>query len=177
MTMSEPRAKTQLTMAATQPLESTLAYEGAARLGPFQILVAEHALIRQEIDRALEAVRKTPPPRRTDRFPQAIVTLVELHTRREERVLYPICERLFGGKDGAAAVMREDHAAIKVDLAALTRSRKPAEVRRAEIEQLKTHVEAHFAKEEHVLFPLMAALVSNPEATALARLLRIASTP
>ena len=172
MAMPEPRVVAQSATARERSSDATPAYESAARSDPFQLLVAEHALIRQEIARALQAAGKTQIPSRLDRTLQALVDNVQLHTKREDRVLYPICERLFGGKDGAAAVMREDHAEIKADLMVLARRCKPAEVRRGEIEQLRTHMEAHFAKEEHVLFPLMAALLSNPEATALARRLR-----
>ena len=151
------------------------AYEAISRPDPFQILVAEHALLRQDMERALEAATNRGTSPGMDRRLEALADRFRLHTRREDRVVVPVCERLFGGKDGAAAVMRADHGVIIKDLESLGREGMPAGGRRGRVSRLKTHMEAHFAREEHVLFPLMAALLSNPEAAALARRLRSVS--
>lgn len=87
--------------------------------------------------------------------------------------MYPICERLFGGKQGAASVLRNEHAAIRRACAALTpRGIAPRDVLAGRLEDLGSLVEAHFGREEKVLFPLMTAHLEGREAADLARRLR-----
>ena len=170
MTKYEGRAT--LTVEGSLSDRAALTYEPVSHPDPFQILVAEHALLRQDMERAVAAARKRGASPGMDRRLEALASRFRLHTRREDRVVVPVCERLFGGKDGAAAVMREEHGAITEGLHSLSRDRVSPEGLQERIARLKTHVETHFAKEERVLFPLMAALLSNPEASALARRLR-----
>lgn len=159
---------------AVRRIESS--YGNAERPDPFQLLVAEHAMFRRDLERAGLAADAPGASRRSEGLLGPLTSRFQLHTEREDEVLAPICERLFGGKDGAAAVMREDHAGIKEALRAVDRARD-ARDRREGIERLSARMEAHFAREEHVLFPLMAAFLSNGEATALARQLRRVSLP
>ncbi len=147
-----------------------------ARSDPFQILVAEHDLLRHEFARILEVAQLDDGGWACQRASRALLASVRRHQRREDRVLYPVCERLFGGRDGAAAVLKGEHAAILEGLAGLldqTNSDRVA--RRARAEAVWLRAEDHFGKEERVLFPLTAALLSGTESTALARRLRFAS--
>ncbi len=91
------------------------------------------------------------------------------HLNREDAAVYPVCERLFG-PTGAVSVMRADHAAIEERLASLGRS--AAEDAAQQLGNLEEVMEAHFAREERVLFPMMVALLSATETDRLARWLR-----
>ncbi len=149
---------------------------GVARSDPFQILSAEHDLLRQGFARLLEAARLDDEGWACQRVSRNLLVSMKLHQRREDRALYPVCERLFGGKDGAASVLKEEHTAILAGLTGLVRPGDPAATRRrAQAEALRLLAEEHFGKEERILFPLTAALLSGTESTALARRLRFAS--
>lgn len=87
---------------------------------------------------------------------QGLAGLVEdvlvSHARLEDELLFPELEQHVGPV-GPLAVMRYEHTAIEDGLAAVAATSERAEAvdRLRETLQL-TH--AHFAKEEHVLFPL-----------------------
>lgn len=140
---------------------------------PFRILVAEHDLLRRQfLD--LESMTGRPS------FRKAVAGLarsLQAHVAREEHGLYPLCERLFGGPDGAAAVLRGDHAEVHACLLALEGPSDGDAAVRDCIERLRAHLDDHFGREEHVLFPFMAALLSGAESSALARRLRSATPP
>lgn len=135
---------------------------------PFRLLVAEHdALRRQFTD--LESTTGRPA------FRKAVAGLarsLDAHILREERGLYPLCERLFGGPHGAAAVLRGDHSEMRRCLLALEDGSAEAGAVRECLERLRVHLDDHFGREERVLFPFMTALLSGAEASALARRLR-----
>ncbi len=156
----------------TNPRRRPLAYEPVARSDPFSILEAEHALLRQQITRALVGDEARDP----SALREALATLstsLRLHQHREDLVLYPVCERLFGGKGGAASVLRGDHAAIAEQLEALGQeSNSTGRVSRLRLDVLRNKLDDHFGKEERVLFPLTAALLSGTETSSLARRLR-----
>lgn len=150
-------------------------YEAASAVEPFQVLTAEHALIRLHLNRALEAARRAPGGPEARRTLVVLLDGVQVHQRREDRVMYPLCERLFGGKDGAASVLRDEHAAIRRAFdALLPGATRPGPVSAADLEDLRRLLEAHFVREERVLFPLMAAHLEGREAADLARRLRTA---
>jgi iron-sulfur cluster repair protein YtfE (RIC family) len=130
-------------------------------------------LLRQQLARLLVAVTDGADESSVHRDLAAVSESLRLHQRREDAVLYPVCERLFGGKEGAASVLRRDHAVLAEELEILGReSAVPGRVSRLRVETLRTVVEGHFDKEERVLFPLTAALLSGRESTDLARRLR-----
>lgn len=148
-------------------------YEAGARLEPFQILTAEHALLRLQMRRALDAARRDPHGDGSRRALAALLDGFRLHERREDIVMVPACERLFGGKDGAASVLRGDHSAIRDAFsAALAEPAAPNPISVPALENLHHLLEAHFAREERVLFPLMTAHLAGREAADLARRLR-----
>jgi len=157
---------------AKKPDRGTEVYEAVSRSDPFSILSAEHALLRQQFARAFVVQEAADPTAIRD----ALATLsasLRLHQRREDLVLYPVCERLFGGKGGAASVLRDDHAAIAEQLEALGHeSEATGRVSRLRLDVLRNEVDDHFGKEERVLFPLTAALLSGTESSTLARRLR-----
>jgi iron-sulfur cluster repair protein YtfE (RIC family) len=149
-------------------------YEPVSRSDPFGILVAEHALLRQQFARVLTAAGDGSSASSIRVALAALSTSIRLHLGREDFALYPVCERLFGGKGGAASVLRGDHAVIAAQLAALSRgpgSSRPAS--RLRVDMLRNEVDEHFAKEERILFPLTAALLSGTESSNLARRLRM----
>ncbi len=149
-------------------------FGGVARPDPFQILVAEHELVRARLRKAVELQAAEAPNRSLRNAVAALRASVQQHVAREDRALFPVCERLFGGREGAAAVLRDDHASIRRDLAGLARASRGDSLYGV-LDRLRVNLEEHFSREERVLFPLMAALLSGTEATALARRLRCSS--
>ncbi len=97
---------------------------------------------------------------------------LRVHLRREDIGLYPLGECLFDGPEGAAGVLQGDHATMRLAIEAFSRGGPPDEEAAGGLRELVVSMEAHFRKEEHVLFPLMAAVLSGTEASSLARRLR-----
>lgn len=155
-----------------KPRRGPLAYEPVARSDPFSILEAEHALLRQQFARALVADAGGDASALREAL-DILSASLRLHQRREDLVLYPVCERLFGGKGGAASVLRDGHAVIVEQLEVLTHeSQSSGHVSHLRLDVLRNEVDDHFGKEERVLFPLTAALLSGTETSSLARRLR-----
>lgn len=145
-------------------------------MDPFQVLTAEHALIRLQMARVLETVRRDPTGAGARKAVSEFADGIRLHQRREDLVMYPVCERLFGGRDGVASVLRDDHEAIRQTLERLLAGAPgPDPIRAADVEDLHGLLEDHFVKEERVLFPLMTAYLPGKENAALARRLRATS--
>ncbi len=153
-------------------------FEAASSTDPFGILIAEHALLRQRLARAGAAVSDQPDGPAVRNALGALSESLGIHQRREDVALYPLCESLFGGKLGAAAVLRDDHEVIGREVGALLRaSESRGRISPPRLDRLRDAVDTHFGKEERVLFPLTAALLSGTESSALARRLRDASSP
>lgn len=147
-------------------------------LDPFQILTAEHALIRLQVARSREAARDDPGGPGARRALAALADGFGLHRLREDRVVYPVCERLFGGQDGAASVLRADHAHIdRAFEALLAEPVRPGPASLASLDDLTRLVQNHFSREERVLFPLMRAHLADRERAELARRLRADAAP
>lgn len=150
-------------------------YEAPSSPGPFQVLTAEHALIRLHLSRALEAARRDPEGDEARRALVALFDGVRLHQRREDEVMYPLCERLFDGKDGAACVLRDEHAGIRRAFDGLAaESARHGPITEGALEDLRGLLEHHFVREERVLFPFITAHLQGREAANLARRLRAA---
>ena len=148
-------------------------YEAASRLDPFQVLTAEHALLRLELSRAIDAADIDPQGSEARQAVGLLRNGFRLHQRREDLVMVPACERLFGAKDGPASALRDDHAAIAHAFEELVdQAGRPGPAPKAALADLQRRLEAHFVKEERVLFPLMAAHLEGREAADLARRLR-----
>lgn len=152
-------------------------FEAGSNHDPFQVLTAEHALIRLHLARALEAAHHTVGEAQASL--SAFVDGVERHQRREDLVIVPLCERLLGGKDGVACVLRDDHEAIRraMDAVQAALGRRPSQASAIALDELRGLVEAHFNKEERVLFPQLAARLAGRESATLARNLRAAGSP
>ncbi len=148
-------------------------YEPVSRSDPFSLLTAEHALLRRQVARALLAVNDGGNAVALREALLGLSSSLRLHQRREDLVLYPVCERLFGGRGGAAALLHDDHAALAARLESLSRrSEVQGRVSRLRLDVLRNELDEHFAKEERVLFPLTAARLSGTETSDLARRLR-----
>ena len=170
MTHSEPRTESA---PANAP-----GYEPASRSDPFSLLVAEHALLRQQFARTFLALQRGDDPAIMRAALSALAESLRLHQGREEAVLYPVCERLFDGEAGAASVLREDHTALARHLAALMRTSGSAgRISRLRLDALRNEADEHFGREERVLFPMTAALLSGTESGDLARRLRTVVPP
>lgn len=133
----------------------------------FQLLVQEHACLRAEMRRVLSAPRGSDERFRESRGWQRLAEAARHHMDREEAALFPECERLFGAT-GAVSVLRSDHATIRIRLRTSGRTKGDPT---GTLEQLSVELDAHLAREERVLFPMMAALLSGTEANRLARCL------
>ena len=141
---------------------------------PFQLLTAEHAMLRRDFARLLQAASDGHPADAL-RLANEIADSLDRHLRDEETVVYPVCERLFGGKTGAASVLREDHASIRDRMGTLlARGRKDGAPSPVRVDMLRLEMDVHFGREERVLFPMVSALLSGTESDALARRLRAA---
>ncbi len=148
-------------------------YEAGSAPDPFQVLTAEHALLRLQLSRTLEAARRDPGGPEVRKALAVLLDGFGLHERREDQVMYPACERLFGGKHGAAAVLRDEHGAIhRAFDEALASAVRLGPVAAPGLDDLGCLLDAHFAREEKVLFPFMAAHLQHRDAADLARRLR-----
>ena len=142
---------------------------------PFQVLLGEHAVLRLQVGRALEAGGRGAGRAGTRAALGALADGFRAHQRREDSLVFPVCERILGGKDGVVAVLRRDHAAIRAALddllrQSLRRRAVPADL----IEDLHTLLESHLVREERVLFLFLTAELDGRQATTLARRLRCA---
>ncbi len=147
-------------------------FEAGSSPDPFQVLAAEHALIRLHLARAIEAARLPEDGGGTQKALAVLADSFRLHERREDLVLYPICEQLFGGRESVVAVLRQDHHAIRQMLQRTVDPTRSASVPSETLDELGRLLEGHFAKEERVLFPLMTAHLPGRESARLARRLR-----
>lgn len=147
-------------------------FHATSRTDPFLLLVAEHDLLRRGLRRVRVVAELGDDPDLPNAL-QPLFASLRRHQEREDRALYPLCERMFGGEDGATAVLRGEHEAIREAIEALMRKGPghPAQVP-SWIDAFRSELEGHFAKEERILFPLVAALLSRTEMQALARRLR-----
>jgi len=156
-----------------EPPPATLAPTGFSHSDPFQILSAEHALLRRDLVRILEGPRDAEPGTVVGERLASLSERLQRHLMSEERVLYPVCERLFGRKDGPAPVLRGDHQAIRERLVALVDEAGRLErIPRVRLDLLRLDLDDHFGREEQVLFPLTRALLTGTESGSLARKLR-----
>lgn len=143
---------------------------------PFELLAAEHELLRRQLGRALTASKS---PARGEPEPPPIDVLLDalrIHFRREERALFPLCERIFGGPESAVGVLHEEHMAIDDALGPIARGTLgPQETSRV-LEQVVGLLGRHLAREEKVLFPLAQSRMTQAEAGFLAKRLRSESS-
>ncbi len=150
-------------------------YEAGSHRDPFQILTGEHAIIRLQLARTADAVRRDAASPEARQLLASFADGFRLHERREDRVLYPECERLFGGRDGVARVLREDHDAMGRTLQQLLNGPSRDEpISSVLLDELGRRLEDHFVKEERVLFPVMTAYLPGRASATLSRRLRAA---
>lgn len=143
---------------------------------PFDLLVAEHELLREHLGRARTALRARGNPGNRAPEAEALAEALRIHFRREETALYPLCERLFGGPESAVRVLQEDHRAIGEALGLLRDARRNPREGLRRLENLGRLLESHLAREEKVLFPLAESRMSVAQANLLTRGLRNART-
>ena len=136
------------------------------------LLRAEHDLLRRNLGNAIETVRDGDAPKAGRTAVRALLASVRHHMRREEKALYPVCERLFGGPESAIAVLRRDHEAIGEAVDTLAPSARAAPGLEGRLVGLAGLLDAHLSREERVLFPLAASRMTEAETAFLLRELR-----
>lgn len=97
------------------------------------------------------------------------------HARAEEKVLYPALDSILGTKGYATATMVLDHKAIARlvdDLSALASSPNPEAYRR-KLYGLGAVLEAHFAKEEQFILPILRDKMTEEQLRALFQRLEV----
>lgn len=140
---------------------------------PFELLVAEHGILRRHLGRALVMAQDSRSAAERRKALESFLAALRVHIRREEKALFPLCERLLGGPDSAISVLQEDHEAVGILAASLAReadARGHVDVDR--LEELAHRLEGHFVREEKVLFPVAETRMTAAEAMFLARRLR-----
>lgn len=67
---------------------------GLHREGPTALLRREHELVRDLLGRIADALQAPPQPEETRRLLRRLGALLEDHARREETLLYAVCDRM-----------------------------------------------------------------------------------
>lgn len=102
----------------------------------------------------------------------SFVEELELHSKREEEVLFPLMARYIGRETGPIAVMEYEHEQAKARLAEFLSGMEKLEgsveadaARRiaGEVEAAVQILSDHFLKEENVLFPMAERILSDAE--------------
>ena len=101
------------------------------------------------------------------------------HFAIEEQALFPLLARHLSLESGPLAVMHAEHGSFRELLAGLTSAVDAGDIdaqhtRAAELVQL---LRAHIAKEDHVLFPMAARLLSTAELVEVDRCAALVISP
>lgn len=124
---------------------------------------------------------------------QALGGALAAHARKEDEVLFPVLERVLGEGGGPMAAMRDEHRDIHAQaarfhatlheledvehpaivaggarLGALAAGRADAAALHAAADQLLALIDAHFEKEETILFPMARELLTREALAAMA---------
>ena len=126
---------------------------------PLRILRAQHDQLRRGVR---QVATRAPAPERL----RPLAARLESHLALEERTLFAFWEGILGQRR-AIAVLRADHRALR--LAAGRALREGGLLGAA---RLSRQLEAHFAREERVLFPLTIARLTPTQLVEFGRLLR-----
>lgn len=152
-------------------LRKVLAQGVSAVAGPWdQVLAAEHKVVMTLLDRAIEA------PRGARLKKKLLFAKIEWglskHAYAEETVIYPALRALGQGEDKP---LFDDHAEVKILLAALRD--RPAEDQKwvEDARALKAILEAHMAEEEARVFPRLREALPDAENARLTALLNAQS--
>lgn len=103
---------------------------------------------------------------------RSFVEELDLHSRREEEVLFPLMAGYIGRETGPIAVMEYEHEQAKIRLAGfLSRMEEIGNVVEAngarqiagEVVEAVQILSDHFRKEENVLFPMAERMLSDAE--------------
>lgn len=145
------------------------------------LLVGEHVPILEKIEGLLALTEQINHEENnqenfTDLKNKVIVFKDELdpHSEREEEILFPMLGAYIGTTSGPIAMMEYEHAQAKSLISSFL---EKAEVSEPANEELKTAAEFvvnaanllkdHFAKEEHVLYPMAERMLSDDEKAEL----------
>lgn len=89
-----------------------------------------------------------------------LAAALEPHASIEDEVLFAALESALGGEVGPIPVMRMEHQTIEELLAKARQAAEPGQAASLLIEALQVARE-HFAKEEHVLFPMAEQMLDR----------------
>lgn len=147
-------------------------------MDPIQSLLDEHAQILAclaPLRSAVHQIAERGPAALPDVLPvvQDVVVVVaadlRTHSQREDEAFFPVVEAVFGGQFGPMTVMRAEHDAIDETIQHLQAMLADADPQWS-INNLGDWcgrlihlIDAHFGKEEHVVFP-MARQALTPDA-------------
>jgi hemerythrin-like domain-containing protein len=137
-------------------------------MGPFDILTEQH----RELEERLEAIEADEARREPQAFREqleALVALLQVHARLEERHLYPLVTRVEGR--ARAREKSEDHLAMEELTAELEELEPGDDEWWARLTALEDLVVAHAREEELETFPRLTATLDEEEQEELRRAL------
>ncbi|MCC6224174.1 MAG: hemerythrin domain-containing protein [Thermoleophilia bacterium] len=123
-------------------------------------LLGEHAVIYSLLDKLARGEFATADEARGQAH--ALTAALESHAHLEDELLFEPLEGHIGAEAGPLAVMRLEHDEIEAVLARLREIDEPVEAKTAAT-RLASLARDHFAKEEHVLFPLAETALGEGE--------------
>jgi hemerythrin-like domain-containing protein len=165
-------------------------------LDEHKLIMAEVAQLRQAVSdlatRGQAALPEALPVLR--RIGRLMETRLAQHARKEDAVLFPAMEAVIGAESGPTQVMRWEHKAIHEQGALLRRTLselndvehpkiesggarlrelaadgRDAEALRVTADEIIRLLDAHFAKEEQILFPMAETILDPAAIEAISR--------
>lgn len=132
-----------------------------ALLGEHGVLYAQFAYLEQRLDDGV--------PLPALREPAALLaSALQSHANLEDELLFVALEPFLGVEAGPLAVMRAEHDEIEGTLQRISLATEAEEVERL-LWSLLQVARDHFAKEEHVLFPLAEQFLEEETLARLGR--------
>lgn len=167
--------------------------EGQTELSsPLKELMQEHppllemmALLRKQAERLEheESIRLGEEFVALAKGVRSFIVKLEKHSGKEDDGLFPLMARYIGREVGPIAVMEYEHEQAKLNLRSFMEAAEKAEITADRLDaqtvkgisayylQADTILNAHFAKEESVLFPMAESMLSAEEKEELTRIM------
>lgn len=122
-------------------------------------LLGEHGAIHVLVAHVANRMEGMSTPAEVRAASAMLQEVLDAHARTEEELLFPALERQMG-PGGPLAVMRSEHKALEQALADTARA-ADREAAVAALRRVLQIVQAHFAKEEQVLFQMAEAALGE----------------
>lgn len=140
-------------------------------MNAFTLLKADHKKVAGILEK-IEATTERGVKTRQELFSQ-LKTELEVHTRIEESIFYPVLEKADETRDITLEAF-EEHRLVKQLLSELDEMEKDAEQWTARFTVLKENIEHHVEEEENDMFPKARKILSSEEAEILGKRLEAA---